>query len=56
VLYRDIRACGTKKITEFKDLKVQSNAWKKVAEEMDSNAKYTIPFLTTSAAVHCGPK
>jgi len=26
-----------KKIKEFKDLKVKSNAWKKVAEEMDIN-------------------
>ena len=40
-----------KKLKEFKDLKVKSNAWRKVAEEMDSNAiKYTVTFLTTSAA------
>ena len=38
------------KKTEFKDLKVKSNAWKKVAEEMDSNGKYTVTFLTISAA------
>jgi len=40
-------------LKEFKDLKVKSNAWKNVAEQMDSNAKYTVTFLTTSAA--CGP-
>jgi len=45
--YRDIRACGIKKIKEFKDLKIKSNAWKKVAEEMDSNGKYTVTFRTT---------
>jgi len=44
VLYRDIRDCGIKKIKEFKDLKVKSNAWKKVAEEMNRNAKYTVTF------------
>jgi len=33
-----------KKIKELKDLKVKSNAWKKVAEEMDSNGKYTDTF------------
>ena len=47
VVYRDIRACGIKKIKEFKDLKIKSNAWKKVAEEMDSNGKYTVTFRTT---------
>ena len=53
MLYRDIRDGGIKKLKEIKlikDLKVKSNAWKKVAEEMDSNAKYTVTFLTTSAA------
>jgi len=39
-----------KKLKEFKDIKVRSNAWKEVAEEMDSNGKYTVTFLTTSAA------
>ena len=39
-----------KKLKEFEDLKVKSNAWKKVAEEMNSNAKYIVTFLTTSAA------
>ena len=33
-----------KKFKEFKDLKVKSNAWKKVAEEMNSNGKYTVTF------------
>jgi len=57
MLYRDIRACGIKK-KELKDLKVKSNAWKKVAEEMDSNAKYTVTFwaLQQHIGLHCGPK
>ena len=36
--------CLWNKKKELKDLKVKSNAWKKVAEEMDSNAKYTVTF------------
>ena len=50
-----------KKIKEFKDLKVNSNAWK-VAEEMDStgNGKYTVTFLPLQnhigLGLHCGPK
>ena len=50
MLYRDIHACGIKNKIIQRLLKVKSNAWKKVAEEMDSNAKYTVTFLTTSAA------
>ena len=41
--FRDIRACGIKKMKRIQRLiKVKSSAWKKVAEEMDSYGKYTV--------------
>jgi len=30
------------KLKEFKDNRMKTNAWRKVAEELDSNGKYTI--------------